>query len=73
MDLLFSFTVTLLSLLLNWEEIIFDTSLCSKYFTSISLWILLAVLISPSDQKLKKLYHYQSYKSMVFCCIYRLT
>lgn len=72
LELIFTFTVTLLSLLLNWEEIIFDAGLCSKYFTSISLWILLllALLISASYQKLKKLYHYQSHKSMVFYYIH---
>lgn len=72
LDLIFTFSITLLSWLLNQEKIIFDAGLCSKYFSSISLWILLflALLISASYQKLKKLYHYQSHKSIIFYYIY---
>lgn len=61
-----------LSLLLNWEQIIFDKGLWFKYFTGASLWILLwqTFLISASYQKLKKLYCYQRYKSIDFCYTY---
>lgn len=53
LHLIFTFTIILLSLLLKWEEIIFDAGLCSKYFTSIPLWILLLLVlfISASYQK----------------------
>lgn len=70
LDLMFTFTVSLLSLLLNREEIIFDAGLRCGYITRVSprALCLLALLVPASHPKLEELSRYHRCKSLGFWC-----